>query len=161
MDHTYSCDISPVHCVRQNIDLCPQTSGHLVLNPIARQDEILRKHWCILEQYRRHYAGLRSNEDMQRQSSPHKKGWLLRVSHNRLFYFVSALTYIPNSIIVRLRMTLSSCDARDVRWHATTQKLKQYQRDSWKSHHGFSCKFSKAAVGECFRYFTARGFTDH
>ncbi|OAX35664.1 hypothetical protein K503DRAFT_868100 [Rhizopogon vinicolor AM-OR11-026] len=95
-----------------------------VLDPMARQDETLRKHWCILEQYIGFYAGLRSNEEMKRKSSPNKRGG---------FYVV----------IMRLRMTLSSCNVRDDRWHATAQNS------------------TSAAVGDYFRYFTARGFTDY
>jgi hypothetical protein len=121
------------------------------LDPIARQDEAIRMRWSITEQYVRGCADLKSDEEMVRRPSPNEKGWVLRVSriHPSLLSMLTILVLLIQCRCATVDDTqLLQCAGCEVVRYCS----KQCQRDSWKSHHKLSCKFLKAAVGECFEY---------
>ncbi|KAG2131314.1 hypothetical protein DEU56DRAFT_813932 [Suillus clintonianus] len=82
------------------------------------------------------YVSLRSREEMIRRPSPNKKGWILRC-------------YCDDTAEdIQLRQC-SGCQV--VRYCS-----KRCQRDSWSSHHRWSCNFLKAAVGSSTPHYVKR-----
>ncbi|KAG0695602.1 hypothetical protein DFH29DRAFT_264369 [Suillus ampliporus] len=103
---------------------------------IARQHEAIREYWSALEKKTRSYVDLRSREDMMRRPSPNQKGWVLRCHCG------------GTAEDVQLRQC-AGCQV--VRYCS-----KRCQRDSWYSHHRWSCKFLKAAVGSSTPHYVKR-----
>ncbi|KAG1839548.1 hypothetical protein DFJ58DRAFT_811998, partial [Suillus subalutaceus] len=115
--------------------------------PIVIQDETIRKDWFPVEMKIRLYASLKSREEMIRRPSPDEKGWILRC-------------YCGDTTEDIQLMQCSGCQV--VRYCS-----KRCQRDSWYSHHRWSCKFLKAAVGSSTPHYVKRslcllsGLEDH
>lgn len=106
------------------------------LGPVVVPDETIRKRWSAVERTIRLYASLKSREEMIRRPSPDEKGWILRC-------------YCGDSTEgIQLRQC-SECQV--VRYCS-----KRCQRDSWYSHHRWSCKFLRAAVGSSTPHYVKR-----
>ncbi|KAG1839547.1 hypothetical protein DFJ58DRAFT_811997 [Suillus subalutaceus] len=117
------------------------------LGPGVIQDEAIRKRWSAVEMKIRLYASLKSREEMIRRPSSDEKGWILRC-------------YCGDTAEdIQLRQC-SECQV--VRYCS-----KRCQRDSWYSHHRWSCRFLKAAIGSSTPHYVKRslcllsGLEDH
>ncbi|KAG0695603.1 hypothetical protein DFH29DRAFT_954699 [Suillus ampliporus] len=106
------------------------------LRSIARHDETIWERWSALETKIRLYASLRSREEMMRRPLPDQKGWILRCSCGGSAEDVQ----------------LMQCAGCEVARYCS----RRCQRDSWYSHHRWSCKFLKAAVGSSTPHYVKR-----
>ncbi|KAG1895353.1 uncharacterized protein F5891DRAFT_1058987 [Suillus fuscotomentosus] len=106
------------------------------LGPDVLPDETIRKRWSAVETKIRLYASLKSREEKIRRPSPDKKGWILRC-------------YCGDTTEDTQLRQCSECQV--VRYCS-----KRCQRDSWYSHHKWSCKFLKAAVGSSTSHYMKR-----
>ncbi|KAG2149091.1 uncharacterized protein EDB93DRAFT_360443 [Suillus bovinus] len=115
--------------------------------PNVIQDETVRKGWLAVKMKIRLYASLKSREEMMRRPSPNEKGWILRC-------------YCGDT---REDIQLKQCSECQVVRYCS----KRCQRDSWYTHHRWSCKFLKAAVGSSTSHYVKRslcllsGLEDH
>ncbi|KAG1883350.1 hypothetical protein F4604DRAFT_1737716 [Suillus subluteus] len=106
------------------------------LGPIATQNQTIQERWSAVDTKIRLYAGLKFREERIRRPSPDEKGWILRC-------------YCGDTAEdIQLRQC-SGCQV--VRYCS-----KRCQRDSWYSHHKWSCRFLKAAIGSSTPHYVKR-----